>query len=125
MTQPKLTAAQARKIHDADVRWQKAKLEAEEAETALKALRKRYRDRIPLSEKAEDAAKGVREIVRAGIHIRVTPSVSGESFSLSKYREKGHKVTKAMREAIGGKTPYDRWTVNGPPKTHDAVEPAR
>lgn len=125
MSPPKLTAAQARKLYDAEVERDDAKLAFDEADTELKKLRARYRSRVPLSEKAEDAAKGVREIVRAGIHIRITPAVSGESFSLSKYREAGGKITKTMRAAIGGKTPYDKWTVKGPAKTDDAAGSSR
>jgi hypothetical protein len=51
--------------------------------------------------------------------VRVSPAVSGESFSLKRYADAGHRITAAMRSAIQPGRPYERWTVkraDGPPK---------
>ncbi len=119
----KLTADQARRLHAAEIRFAKAKLEFEGAKEDRDEVRARYLDRIPLSEKPDERAKGVRVCTVAGIKIRVTPQVSGDYFNLSGYRSAGHVVTMAMGAHITEGKPYDRWTVSGPPKSADAVEP--
>ncbi len=98
---------------------------ARRGETARDELRGRYRNRVPLSDDIDERAKGVRKTVVGGVKIRLSPSISGESFSLKRYRELGHKITSAMVDAINAGKPYDRWTVTAAagPKKIDAVEP--
>lgn len=125
MTGRILSAEQARKLHDADVAVKKLKARLEDAETHSRGLRARYRDRVPLSENPEEAANGIRVAMVGGVSIRITPQESGERFSLSVYREAGHDITPAMREAITPGKPFDRWTLKpaAGPKKLKAVEP--
>ena len=120
----KLQARDARAIHDVETAIAKLKRELEDLETRRQDLRARHLDKIPLSDDPDEAAKGIRKIVAGGIKIRVAPQVSGDYFNLTAYR-KEHPLTEAMKAHIKPGKPYDRWTVNGPPKTHDAVEPRR
>ncbi len=123
----KLSAAQARQLHDADVEVAKLKAALEIAEETVKQLRARYKPRLVPSEDPKDAGKGVLVGSAGGITIRVSPSVSGDFFKLRDYKLAGHPVTPAMAEHISAGRPYDRWTtklVDGP-KRHDAVEPVR
>ncbi len=125
MTATKLQAREARAIHDVEVAIAKTKRELEELEARRKDLRARHGDKVPISDVPEEAAKGIRKIVAGGIKIRIAPQISGDYFALSEYIKAGHVVTAAMGEHIKPGREYDRWTVTGPPKTHDAVEPAR
>lgn len=111
MAQPKLTADQARRLHEADQAAARARVELERANKKLTELRDRYRPRVPLSTDKAEREKGVRVTAVAGISVRVTPASSGERFSLSKYKEAGHEITAEMRDAITSGKPYDRWTV--------------
>lgn len=124
-TAPKLSADQARKLHDADVAVKKLKTALEAADKHNRELHDRYRGRVPLSEKPEEAADGIREAMVGGVAIRICPARSGESFSLKTYREAGHPITPEMREAISPGVPFDRWTVKpaAGPKKLKAVEP--
>lgn len=125
MTASKLQAREARAIHDVEVAIAKANRELEDLKARREDLRARYGDKVPLSDVPEEAAKGIRKTVAGGIKIRIAPQVSGDYFNLTAYIKAGHLVTSAMGEHIRSGHAYDRWTVNGPPKTHDAVEPRR
>lgn len=122
---PKLTAATARKLHDAEVAVAQLKAQLELAEKSRDELRAKVRDRVPLAADPQDAAKGIREAIAGGVIVRIAPAVSGESFSLKRYVEAGHRITAAMRDAISSGRPYDRWTVKpaAGPKKIGAVEP--
>ncbi len=122
---PKLSADQARKLHDADVFVKRLRAQLEDAQKHLGELQDRYRDRIPVSEDLEEAAKGIRVAIVAGVIVRVAPAVSADSFSLRRYTDAGHAVTPEMREAIKPGKPYDRWTIKAAagPKKLNAVEP--
>ncbi len=122
---PKLSADQARKLHDADVTVKRLRAQLEDAERHLGELKDRYRDRIPVSDDPEEAAKEIRVATVAGVTIRVAPFVSADSFSLRRYTDLGHQITAAMREAIKAGKPYDRWTIKAAagPKKLGAVEP--
>lgn len=121
----KLQKREALKLHDAEIAVAKAKRALEDAEERRQELRARYIDRVPLSEDPEEAAKGVRTTVAGGIKVRITPQVSGAYFNLSAYIKAGEVVTSAMGRHIRDGKEYDRWTVTGPPKAADAVEPRR
>jgi hypothetical protein len=122
---PKLSADQARKLHDADVAVKRLRAQLEAAEKHLGELKDRYRDRIPLSDDLDEASKGIRVATVSGVTIRVAPAVSADSFSLKRYTDLGHAITAAMREAIKAGKPYDRWTIKATagPKKLNAVEP--
>jgi hypothetical protein len=125
MSAAKLSAEQARKLHDADVKVKKLRAQLEDADKESRALRARYRERVPLSDKPEEAADGIRVATVGGVSIRITPQESGERFSLTVYREAGHEVTPEMQEAITPGKPFDRWTLKpaAGPKKLKAVEP--
>ncbi len=124
-TTPKLSAEQARKLHDADVVVKRLRAQLEDAQKNLGDLQERYRDRIPVSQDPDEAAKGIRVTLVAGVVVRVAPSVSADSFSLKRYTDLEHQITAAMREAIKPGKPYDRWTIKAAagPKKLNAVEP--
>lgn len=124
-TAVKLSAEQARKLHDQDVLVKKLRAQLEIAEEKLGDLEDRYRARIPLSEDGEEAAKGILATTVGGVAIRVAPCVSADSFSMKRYTDAGHAVTPAMRDAIKPGRPYDRWTIKpaAGPKKLNAVEP--
>jgi hypothetical protein len=122
---PKLTAATARKLHDAEVAVAQLEAQLELAKAARAKVREKVLPRVPLSPLPEEAAKGIRETIAGGVIVRVAPAVSGESFSLKRYVEAGHRITAAMRSAIAPGRPYERWTVKpaAGPKKLGAVEP--
>jgi hypothetical protein len=124
-TAPKLSADQARKLHDADVAVKRLRAQLDAQEKHLRELQDRYRERIPVSDDADEAAKGIRITTVGGVVIRVAPAVSADSFSLKRYVDAGHQITAAMREAIRPGKPYDRWTIKAAagPKKLGAVEP--
>lgn len=124
-TEPKLSLAQARRLHDAEVAYDKLARGLEDAKQTRDELRSSYLPRIPLSDDPDEAAAGTRVVAIGGITARVTPVAGRESFSLKDYRQAGHKLTAAMRSCITHGRPSQRWTVTGPAKRHDAVEPAR
>lgn len=126
MSAAKLSAEQARRLHDADVKVKQLRAALDAAERHSRELRERYRARVPLSTDPTEAAKGVRSAVVGGVSIRISPQVSGDYFSLSAYRAAGHAVTAEMREAITAGKPFDRWTLKpaAGPKKLNAVEPA-
>jgi hypothetical protein len=115
---PALSKKAAERLLEAEQAVQRQKAELEEAEQAREKLRDEYRDRVPLSDDAAERKKGVRIVDVNGIKVRITPSNSGETFSLKRYREAGHKITKAMRDAIGAGKDFDRWTVKAPPESN-------
>lgn len=125
-TASRLSAEQARRLHDADVKVKRLDAALLEAKKDLGKLKDRYIDRIPVSEDLEEAAKGIRVATVGGVSIRVAASVSADSFSLKRYVDAGHAITAAMREAIKPGTPYDRWTIKATagPKKIGAVEPS-
>lgn len=125
-TAPKLTADQARRLHDADVMVKRLAAQLDDAKKHLGELEKRYIERIPVSEDLEEAAKGIRLAIAGGVSIRVAPMVSADSFSLKRYVDAGHQVTDEMRDAIKPGKPYDRWTIKpaAGPKKLGAVEPS-
>lgn len=125
-TAPKLSAEQARRLHDADVAVKRLDAALAEAKKDLGKLKDRYLERIPVSEDLKEAGKGIRVTTVGGVVIRVAPSVSADSFSLKRYVDAGHAITAAMREAIKAGTPYDRWTIKAAagPKKLGAVEPS-
>lgn len=120
-----LSADQARRLHDADVKVKQLRAQLEDAERKLGEVKDRYRDRIPLSDDINEAAKNIRVTTVAGVTIRVAPSVSADSFSLKRYVDAGHQITDEMREGITTGKPYDRWTIKAAagPKKLGAVEP--
>lgn len=124
-TAGKLSADQARKLHDADVAVKKLKAALEEADKHSRELRDRYRDRVPISSDPKEAADGIRAATVGGVAIRITPQTSGERFSLTVYREAGHDITPEMQDAITAGKPFDRWTLKpaAGPKKLQAVEP--
>lgn len=124
-TAPKLSADQARRLHDSDVAVKKLRAQLEAAVDHDRELRARYRDRVPLSEKPDEAANGVRVATVGGVAIRIYPQVSAETFSLKRFLEAGHAITAAMREAMSDGKPFDRWTLKpaAGPKKLNAVEP--
>jgi hypothetical protein len=117
----RLTAQQARQLHDADVEVAKLKAALDIAESTVKELRARYKPRLVPSEDPKDAGKGVLVASAGGITIRVSPSISGDFFKLRDYKLAGHKVTPEMAEHISPGRPYDRWTTKllEGPKRHD------
>lgn len=121
----KLSADQARRLHDAEVSVKQLEAQLEEARTRRTELRTAAIDRIPLSDDVDERAKGIRKAVIGGVRIRVSPAISGETFSLKAFKELGHEITAAMRDAISAGKPYDRWTVTpaAGPKKIGAVEP--
>ena len=119
----KFTATQAKALDRAETRVATAKAELEAAEEARRELRDRYHDLVPVSEDPEEAAKGIRVAAAGGITVRIAPMVSGETFRFREYKLAGHPVTPEMAEFLKDGKPYDRWTVRGPRKTADAVEP--
>lgn len=123
----KLSAQQARQLHDADVEVGKLKAALEIAERTREDLRDRYKSRLVPSEDPKDAGKGVLVGSAGGITVRVTPAVSGEFFRFRDYKLAGNPVTPEMAEHVSPGRPYDRWTTKllEGPKRHDAVEPAR
>lgn len=124
-TPPKLTAAQARAIADADVAVRKLEAQLEIARKTRSELQARHLDRIPVAIDPDDAAKDIREAEAGGWIIRVSGEIQTESFSLKRYVELGHKVTAAMSEAIKPGKPFRRWTIKraeGPYKP-GSVEP--
>lgn len=124
-TTPKLTAAQARKLHDTEVAVLQLEAQVKLAKATRDELRERYRDRLQLSADPKEAEKGILTAIAGGVIVRVSPTVSADSFSLKRYTDLGHQVTAAMREAIAPGKPYDRWTVKAQagPKKIGAVEP--
>lgn len=124
-TVSKLSADQARKLHDADVAVKKLKAALQAADKHSRELRDRYRDRVPISSDPKEAADGIRATTVGGVAIRITPQTSGEHFSLTVYREAGHEITAEMQEAISPGKPFDRWTLKpaAGPKKLKAVEP--
>lgn len=123
----KLTAEQARLIAGAENRVEKLSAQLEVAKEERDELRDRYAARINQpSTDPDDADKDVKVARAGGWEIRVTTFTGGESFSLKKYRELGHKITAAMRDAISPGREQKRWTVKrleGPYKP-GSVEPA-
>lgn len=102
-----LTGDMARSLLAAEKACAVAELAAAAARERRDDLRKRYRPRLPSNV----------QVRVAGVLIKVSPTFSAETFRLKGYREAGHTVTKEMRAFIGGRTPYDVWTVKeGPPK---------
>lgn len=124
-TATKLEARQARVLHDADVAVKQLEAKLDDAKAKRAELFARYRDRVPLSDDATEAAKGIRTATIGGVIIRVAPSVSADSFSMKRYVDAGHAITAAMLEAIKPGRPYDRWTIKAAagPKKLGAVEP--
>lgn len=111
MPAAKLSPKQARRLHelDADVKRRRAALE--EAERQLADQRDRVRSRVPLSSDKDERKRKIRSAVVGGIGIRITPTTSGDSFSLRTYRDAGHEITPEMKEAITPGKRHDRWTV--------------
>jgi hypothetical protein len=125
-SKPKLNAAQARAIANAEIAAAQAKAHLELAEKTRNELRAKYLSRIPVATDVDDAAKDVREAEAGGWIIRVSGEIQTESFSLKRYTDLGHRITAAMRAAIKPGDPYRRWTVKrveGPFKP-GSVEPA-
>lgn len=124
---PKLTAAQARKIAEAENLVAKLRAQLEQAETEAKEIRARYDDRITEpSDDPRDAGKNVRIARAGGWEIRVSTFTGGDTFSLKTYLSKGHKITPAMKQALTPGAERKRWTVKrlaGPYKP-GSVEPA-
>jgi hypothetical protein len=120
----KLTASQARKLHDAYVAVKQLEAQLRVAKDTLGGLEDSYRERIPLSPEPLEAASGIRAIEAGGVTIRVTPFTTGERFSLKAYRELGHEVTEEMRAAITPGQPAEKWTIKAAkgPKKIGAVE---
>lgn len=123
---PKLTAARARQLHDAEVAVAKLEANLKIARETRDVLRAKVLPKLGPATDPEDADNGVLEGTAGGVSIRATLKSSGESFSLKRYRELGHQVTAAMREAIAAGRPYRQWTVKpvAGPKKIGAVEPA-
>lgn len=107
----KLSPKQARRLLalDAEVKSRRAALE--ESERQLAKHRDRACSRVPLSTDSDERKRKIRVAVIGGVSIRITPTTTGETFSLTTYQEAGHEVTKEMKEAITPGRPYDRWTV--------------
>lgn len=124
-TRPKLSASQARKLEQAEVRAAKLKAELDEAEGERNELRARYKARLPQSDEPKDRGKNVCQAIAGGILVRVSSFLGGEYFSVADYREAGHTVTPEMQMFIS-RSPRERWTVKSikGPKTSRAVEPA-
>lgn len=109
---PILSEAQALALKRSDDAVTRARKALEAAEEERGVLRKAYRPLIPMAADDADRGKGVREITILGGKIRVTPAVSGKTFSLSKYLAAGNRITKTMAQFVGGEKPYDCWTVD-------------
>jgi hypothetical protein len=121
----KLTPAGAKALHLADVAVAKLKAQLEQAEKRRAEMQARYRDLVPLSEDADERAKGIRAAEVGGFKIRIAPVAGSDRFSLKDYLEAGHKITAAMRDAMKRSKPFDRWTIKDVrgPRRADAVEP--
>lgn len=124
---PTLSAAQARRLHDAEVAHDQLAARLQEARQVRDELRERYLPRIPLSDEPKEREAGTRTATVGGITVRVTPVPARETFSLAAYRRAGHAITAAMLSCISRSLPSHRWTVRpaAGPKRHDAVEPTR
>lgn len=125
VTAAKISAAQARALHDAEVAVLQLEAQLEIAKKTRLELRGRYIERVPLSDDVDERARGIRKVVAGGVKIRITPATSGESFSLKAFKEAGHAITREMRAAISAGKPYHRWTVTNAegPRKIGAVEP--
>jgi hypothetical protein len=107
----KVSAKQAQRLLEAEQAVRRHRSELEAAEDRLGDLRAKCRSRVPLSRDPEERKKRIRYIEVAGVKIRVTPALGGDSFSLKRYSEAGHKITPQMQEAIRPGRAYDRWTI--------------
>jgi hypothetical protein len=101
----------ARRLLAAEQKVKDAEANLEDLTRKRDQLRHRYRDRIPVSDKADEQAKGIRVTKVGGIRIRVAQSISAARLSLKRYREAGHEITPEMKAAISPGRPYERWTV--------------
>lgn len=120
---PKLTADQARKLHDAEVAHDQLKAQLDIAKKTRDELRGKYRPRLELAKDAAAALKGTLQAISGGIAVQATPSAGGETFSLKDYRTAGHKVTPEMQPFIKAGGTRWTWTVRSiaGPKRHDAA----
>jgi hypothetical protein len=100
MPQKNLTAAQARKISDAEARYANAKRELAEAKDAREEIRTRYRDRVPLG----------AAVKAGGMVIKRRVQTSGDSFRLSGFLEH-NKLSAAMRAFVSKGTEFEVWDV--------------
>jgi hypothetical protein len=124
-TEPKLTAALARRLHDAEVQVGKLAASLETATEERDKLRERCWPRLQPAADEADAAKGIREGTAGGVKVRVCPIAGREYFDFAGYKE-AHGLTAAMRKFLQRAKPSKRWTVKpaGGPKKIGAVEPA-
>lgn len=95
-----LTAAQAKKLAQAESAYTAAKDAFEAAKAEREAMRERYRDRVPLG-----------EVLRVGgLRIKRRVQTSGPSFRLAAYLA-DHKLTQAMRPYVNKGTDFEVWDV--------------
>lgn len=95
-----LRATDARALLQAELACSRAKTKLKVAEAAREKLRVRCRPRL------QDGQQTI-----GGIKITITPTSTGQSFSLKGYLER-HKLTATMLPFVGTPTVYDRWTVS-------------
>jgi hypothetical protein len=94
-----LRAEDARALLNAELNWKRAKMALEAAESQRTKVRDRCRPRLEV---------GAQTV--GGVKITITPTTTGQSFSLKGYLER-HKLTKTMEPFVGEGREYDRWTV--------------
>lgn len=111
-TKTKLSAKRAQALLDAEQTVRRRRAELEAAEEDLDVQRRKCRPQLPASTHRDDKGKRVRALTIGGVSIRVTPAMTGERFSLKRYKEAGHKITPEMKkDGISPGHAYDRWTV--------------
>lgn len=125
-TPKKLSATGAMALHVADVTVTRLDAALKLARETRALIQERYHDAVPLSEDPKEAAEGIRAAEVGGISVRITRVEGSDRFSLTAYKDAGHRVTDEMRDAISTSKPYDRWTVKDVrgPRRADAIEPS-
>lgn len=121
-----LTAQQVRDWATAEVELIQARERVKVLAARCEDFHERWESKLAPSDDPKDATKDVKVARAGGWAIRFTRYTGGESFSLKRYAELGHKITAAMREAISPGQPQVKVTVKnlkGPTKP-GAVEPA-
>jgi hypothetical protein len=106
-----ITKSQAERLVEAEAAVRRAEATLESAERERREIRERLISKVPLSRDEAERTKKIRTAIVGGITIRVTPSQTGERFSLRRFREAGHEITPEMRKAITPGKTYERWTV--------------
>lgn len=100
-TATKIRAAHVKQLLEEDQAVIRAARALEEAKEQRQQTRDRLKHLFPAGQAIE----------LGDVRVKRSSKNTGRKFSLSKYLEKGHSITKEMRPFVSKPTAYDAWSV--------------